>query len=225
MAKQALKLSCCKVDPQGAASVDDSKPSYELLINPAEFSHEHSICYNTRRTLGQNSHPARFSAVNPGKVAFSVVFDGTGAVPAPGGSAPDVASQISSLSAVIYDYQGDTHEPNHVQIAWGTLLFYGRLQSMSVNYTLFKSSGAPLRARAELAFMGFVTSEESRLAADRSSPDLSHSVLVVEGDTLPLLCQRIYGDSRYYPEVAAFNGLREFRRLQLGSRLHFPPLR
>jgi nucleoid-associated protein YgaU len=96
---------------------------------------------------------------------------------------------------------------------------------MSVNYTLFRSTGAPLRARADLAFIGSVTTTEALLAANRSSPDLSHSVLVVEGDTLPLLCLRIYGDSRYYPEVAAFNGLRGFRQLKTGSRLHFPPLR
>jgi nucleoid-associated protein YgaU len=96
---------------------------------------------------------------------------------------------------------------------------------MALNYTLFKSSGVPLRARAEMKFLGFVSTEEGRLSANRSSPDLSHSVLVTAGDTLPLLCQRIYGDSRYYPEVAAFNGLREFRRLVPGTRLNFPPLR
>jgi nucleoid-associated protein YgaU len=217
MAKQPLSITSIESGSNGA--------SYKLLINPAEFSHEYSICYNTKRTLGQTSNPVRFSAVNPDKINFSVVFDGTGVAPPQAGTPVEVADQIKALNDVVYDYDSEYHEPNRVHILWGTLSFDGRLQSMSVNYTLFRSSGAPLRARAELSFLGCVKTDEALLAANRSSPDLSHSVVVVEGDTLPLLCQRIYGDSRYYPEVAAFNGLREFRRLQAGSRLHFPPLR
>jgi nucleoid-associated protein YgaU len=219
MAKQALSITAIGSGSSAGGG------TYKLLINPSEFSHEYTICYNTKRTQGQTGNPVRFSAVNPDKISFGVVFDGTGVVPPQAGTPAEVADQIDALSKVVYDYSGEQHEPNTVQILWGTLSFEGRLRSMSVNYTLFRSTGAPLRARAELAFIGRVAADEALLAANRSSPDLSHSVLVVEGDTLPLLCQRIYGDSRYYPEVAAFNGLRQFRRLQAGARLHFPPLR
>jgi nucleoid-associated protein YgaU len=223
MAKQPLNITALSA---GNGQRNPSSGSgYELQINPSEFSHEYTICYNAKRTLGQTSNPLRFSAMNPDKISFGVVFDGTGVVPPQPGTPVEVADQIDALGKVIYDYSSEQHEPNVVQITWGTLLFTGRLQSMSVNYTLFRPTGAPLRARAELVFIGSVTTDEALLAANRSSPDLSHSVLVVEGDTLPLLCLRIYGDSRYYPEVAAFNGLREFRRLKTGSRLHFPPLR
>jgi phage tail protein X len=49
-------------------------------------------------------------------------------------------------------------------------------------------------------------------------------VVVRQGDTLPLLCQRIYGDPGYYIDVAAFNQLADFRSLRAGMQLHFPPL-
>jgi hypothetical protein len=225
--KESLRLTACKVDKEtGTVTVEKSK-YYELVINPSEFSHVRTICYNAKRTQGQTGNPLKFSAVNPDKISFSVVFDGTGAVPLPAGSsAPsEVVNQIEALSAIVCNYQGEDHEPNPVQLLWGTLIFEGRLQSLSTNYTLFKPSGAPLRARSDLVFKGFASNAEANLLADRSSPDLSHSVTVVAGDTLPLLCQRIYGDSRYYPDVAAYNSLREFRRLQPGARLHFPPLR
>ena len=163
---------------------------------------------------------------NPDKVTFSVLFDGTGVVPVPTGStAPsDVEGQLDAMSKVIYTYNGQTHEPNHVQLLWGTLIFYGRLQTISTQYTLFKPSGAPLRAKASLSFSGFLSKKEGELAANRSSPDLSHLIEVRAGDTLPLLCHRIYGDSSYYLKVAQFNGLRQFRRLTPGVKLHFPPL-
>ncbi len=221
MAKQALTLTALNVNedpPQPAGA------SYGLMINPAEFSHSRSICYNTRKTLGQTSNPARFSAMNPDQIAFSVVFDGTGVIPSRPGQLNDVAAQIDAMCRVIYDYSSADHEPNHLRVAWGKLSFDCRLTSFDTTYTLFKSSGAPLRARVELALTGFATPQDAALEANPSSPDLSHSVLVVDGDTLPLLCLRIYGDARYYPEVAAFNGLSGFRRLQPGQRLHFPPL-
>jgi len=48
--------------------------------------------------------------------------------------------------------------------------------------------------------------------------------IVAPGDSLPLMCYRIYGDSRYYIQIAKFNRLNDFRNLQPGTRISFPPL-
>ena len=112
-----------------------------------------------------------------------------------------------------------------MRLLWGSLIFFGRLTSMSAEYTLFKPSGEPLRATVKLALKGSSSKEENRLKANKSSPDLTHTVEVREGDTLPLLCHRIYNDCSYYPEVAKANRLSSFRHLRAGTRLHFPPLR
>ncbi|WP_067067356.1 CIS tube protein [Roseateles chitosanitabidus] len=222
MASQPLTITA--LDISGDPPQPISGKTYRLMINPAEFSHTRSICYNTRRTLGQTNNATRFSAMNPDRIAFSVVFDGTGVIPPRKDQPDDVAGQLDAMCAVIYKYQGKDHEPNHLRVGWGKLSFDCRLTTFNTTYTLFKSGGAPLRAKVELAMTGFATPQDQVLSASPSSPDLSHSVLVVAGDTLPLLCLRIYGDARYYPEVAAFNGLSSFRRLDPGTRLHFPPL-
>ena len=47
--------------------------------------------------------------------------------------------------------------------------------------------------------------------------------MVLAGDTLPLLCQQIYGSATHYLQVAAFNGLDDFRVLEPGRELLFPP--
>ncbi|OWQ84396.1 hypothetical protein CDN99_24175 [Roseateles aquatilis] len=223
MAKQPLTLTALQLNKNGPPTPIKGK-TYQLMINPSEFSHQRSICYNTRKTMGQTSNPARFAAMNPDSIAFSVIFDGTGVIPSRPDQPSDVTGQIETMCAVVYDYESEDHEPHHLRVAWGTLSFDCRLKSFDTQYTLFKSSGAPLRAKVDLALTGFATYSLANYKANRASPDLSHSVLVVDGDTLPLLCLRIYGDARYYPEVAAFNGLTEFRRLAPGSRLHFPPL-
>ena len=96
---------------------------------------------------------------------------------------------------------------------------------MSVQYTLFKPSGEPLRAKLTLSFVQYVSQKEESARADRKSPDLTRVVEVKAGDTLPLLCYRIYKDSSYYTQVARVNKLISFRGLKPGSRLVFPPLR
>jgi hypothetical protein len=222
--KSQLTITRVEVASDGALSIDRSK-SFTAMLNPTDFKHQRAISYNMKKTLGQVGADTKFAAVNPDSVNFAILLDGTGAVPGVPGQAPlEVAQHIKNLNDVVYKYDGEDHEPNHVRVLWGTLILYGRLSSMSLNYTLFKPSGDPLRAKVDLAFVGFMSTKEAELAANRSSPDISHVVEIKAGDTLPLLCNRIYGDPAYYTDVARFNGLDDFRKLRPGSRLHFPPL-
>jgi nucleoid-associated protein YgaU len=59
----------------------------------------------------------------------------------------------------------------------------------------------------------------------RQSPDVSHMVEVMEGDTLPSLCKKIYDNPNYYVEIAKINQLKSVRNLKVGQKLYFPPLK
>ena len=220
--KKKLKISPCTVDDSGNVTVNDGS-SFEVMLNPSSYSHSYSIGYNQKEALGQLGSDAKFSGIKPEKVSFDMVIDGTGVVALIG--VDDVKTQIGNLTDIVYKYDGSNHEPNHVRLLWGSLIFFGRLESMSVEYTLFKPSGEPLRAKVKLSFSGFMSKEEEALRANRSSPDLSHLIEVKAGDTLPLLCYRVYKDCSYYLEVARINNITNFRDLIPGSKLHFPPLR
>ena len=64
-----------------------------------------------------------------------------------------------------------------------------------------------------------------RLAEENnSSPDLSHFRTVKDGDTLPLMCEKIYGHQKHYIEVARYNKMVNFRRIKAGQQIEFPPL-
>ena len=220
--KKKLIISPCTIESNGKVTVDQ-REKYEVMLNPSGFTHQYAIEYNQKKALGQVGSDSKFSAVNAEKVSFDIVIDGTGVVNQSNGA--DVKTRVRQLNGIVYKYDGNNHEPNHVRILWGSLIFFGRLQSMSIEYTLFKPSGEPLRAKAKLAFAGFMSKEEAVLKADRSSPDLTHHIEVKAGDTLPLLCYRIYKDSSYYPEVAKANNMVNFRDIKPGTLIHFPPLR
>lgn len=215
-----LKMMRYEVRRDGTTRLDPSAV-FVALINPAEFKHSAGISYDEQKTQGEPGANPKFSAMDEERVDFSLVLDGTGAVPGP--TVP-VTMVLAQLKRVVYDYIGTQHQPPHVQLVWGTTIFCGRLRSMSTQYTLFKPSGEPLRAKVDLGFVGATSAKAIKLTANLSSPDLSHRVLVREGDTLPLLCDRIYGDPGYYVDVARFNRLTDFRRLEPGRQLHFPPL-
>ena len=153
------------------------------------------------------------------------MLDGTGVVDA--GRGTTVSDQIALLRDIAYEYKGDEHEPGPVELNWGDELkaFRARLSALDVTYTLFDPEGAPLRAKVKLDFVEALTPKEVAVEADNQSPDMTHLVRVVAGDTLPLLCQRIYKDASRYLEVAAHNDLDGFRALAPDTILRFPPIR
>lgn len=225
-----LTITRCTVD--GGQTVAQAGPTnvFKASINPADYKHSYAISYSgqgpeTGLPIGKSGVTPKFAAVSAERITFAIILDGTGVVPDAAGLS--VADQLARLKAIAYTYSGSDHEPNVVKLSWGTGLtaFYARLESMTVDYTLFRATGEALRAKVDLAFISFSTQMEEALRAQRSSPDMTHVVRVRAGDTLPLLCQRIYRDASKYVEVARANGLDGFRELAPDTVLRFPPMR
>ncbi|MBI3525616.1 MAG: peptidoglycan-binding protein [Betaproteobacteria bacterium] len=219
-----LTITPCDVDATGTVTGPRSGEKFEVMLNPSGYTYDQEIKYSTETALGDPAKAPKFKCAGKEKVNFSIVLDGTGVVPV-SGAAVDVKTQIQKLNKVCYDYNGSNHEPNIVQLVWGSLSFNGRLTSMSTEYTLFKPTGEPLRAKIKLTFTDYVSVKEEALKANKTSPDLTHLIEVKAGDSLPLLCFRIYKNSAYYLEVAKSNGITNFRDIKPGTRLNFPPLR
>lgn len=233
--KTLLTISPCTVTKGKITAVEDTE-AFKVMLNPPSYTRGYTINstasskkkpQSKKGPMGGNESPPKYVASAPQKIGFDLVIDGTGVVnlPIPILGSPDVKAQIADLIKVVYTYDGKAHSPNPVRVLWGSLVFFGVLESISFDYTLFKPSGAPLRAKVKLAFTEFQTLEEGVLKANTSSPDLDHMVEVKAGDTLPLLCHEIYRDAGYYPAVAKVNNLVNFRNLVPGTRLRFPPLR
>lgn len=211
------------------ANFDKESGKFTVYINPATYSHSYRICYNDIQAQGSSGSSSNFNKIAMERVGFSLIFDGTGVVPTPlPGLLPftgdGVKEQIEEFTDIVSKYCGNIHSPKFVELAWGTLLFNCRMESLEITYTLFKPDGIPLRAKADVAFIGYTSPKLLAAKAKKCSPDLSHVLMVKAGDTLPLMCYSIYGSSSYYLQVAAANGLTDFRELVPGARLLFPPL-
>ncbi|MBC7849560.1 MAG: LysM peptidoglycan-binding domain-containing protein, partial [Chitinophagaceae bacterium] len=138
-------------------------------------------------------------------------------------AALSVTDQLEIFRHSILQYQGDIHRPYYLKIHWGTLLFKGVLTSMDIEFRLFSPDGSPLRAIAKCAFKGSVD-ENLRLAIEnRMSPDITHKRFIKSSDRLPLLVQNIYNEQRHYVDVARFNKLDGFRKIDDGTEIKLPP--
>lgn len=231
---------------------EDNSSSFEAMLNPTELNLTHGINYTNceKSPVGSVAKKVEFSGYAEDSLSFDLLLDGTGVVKDIGSEsilervkntvdadgkvdtsqvtnlfvANTVTTKIEALKKVVYVYNGKEHEPNIVHVCWGALLFECRLTSMSIKHKLFSSDGSPLRSTVSLSFKGYSTTKEALLKAKKSSPDLTHIIEVKEGDTLPLLCHKIYKDDSYYLEVAKHNNLLSFRDLAPGQSLYFPPL-
>jgi nucleoid-associated protein YgaU len=195
---------------------------YDAMINPDSIKLDRSIEYNTEQAPDKSEASSKYKRTPGSILSFDLTLDCTGIVDA---KRTDLPQEITQLLETVYDYHGDIHRPNFVQIRWGIGETYkGVLTSFNTSYTLFNPSGVPLRAKVSLTFSSYLDPVTAARKEDKKSPDLTHLVDVVCGDSLPDLSQRIYNSSDYYVQLAEFNGLDKFRQLQAGLQLIFPPI-
>lgn len=206
------------------ASLSDDKKigSYTAMMNPDSYTLDYKIEYNEEQGQGTSSAQQRYKLTKPEEMSFEFLFDNTGIIDEKPRS--DIHQEITTFRDLLVKYEGEIHEPKHFKLAWGTILFKGRLTSLNIAFKLFKPDGTPIRAVAKATFKGSIEENLRVAKEDAKSPDLTHLRLVNAGDTLPMMCYRIYGDPRYYLEVASVNGLDQFRKLEPGMELLFPPL-
>lgn len=193
-----------------------------VKINPASYSHNHQVQYNNNTAQGAPGTTLKFKGIPPETISFELYFDASGAVDP---NVVDVKTQLDSFKEVCFNYNGSIHEPNYLIISWGTLVFKCKLTSMDISYSLFKPDGTPLRAKASVKFEEAIDSNLIASEADKQSPDITHMVLIKDGDKLPLICKKVYGDHTYYAEVARHNKLANFRNLVPGTKIYLPPLK
>ncbi|MCX2494510.1 hypothetical protein OQX63_13560 [Pedobacter sp. PF22-3] len=197
-------------------------PPYLMMLNPESIKWQRSIEYNQQQAPDSSSPSQRYKSTPSDKLNFDVVIDCTGIVDP---KRVDMAKEISTLENIIFTYNGTIHRPNFVKVQWGKdLVFNGVLNSFDISYTLFRPDGSPLRAKISLGFGQYIAPQTVKIQDQDESPDISHLVTVVEGETLPELCEKVWSNEKYYIQVARYNGLNKFRNLKGVEKLIFPPI-
>jgi hypothetical protein len=228
--------------------------SMELQINPDSITHKHSVDNGLSSTSNKTGDitetspntgtvPAAankgidYKGINPETLSFNFALDATGLIYKPPGTLPfliNVEEEIEKFKKIAYYYHGEAHGPPFVRIEWGKASafkswknlsgFQCKLESLSINYTMFKANGTPLRAEIDVGFTQYLNPLAIQKITKQNSPDMTHVRTVQAGDNLPMMCQEVYGSNSYYLEVARVNGMTSIFNLSPGSKIVFPPL-
>ena len=219
---------------------------FEVAANPSTYQLGFTVEGTAHQALGTSGTNTGYSMTKSPDLDLDFIFDGTGLLDQNKSgnklvntvgeiadkikgksvkSGPEtVVDQINRFKGTVLDYSGEEHKPYYVEILWGALFFQGTLTNLNIDFKLFSPSGYPLRAMAKAKFSGVISHELRAALENKNSPDLTHIRTVKAGDTLPLMTQRIYGDSKYYLEVAKANNIINFRQLKPGMEIVFPPI-
>lgn len=215
--------------------------AFKAFINPTGFSMTYKTKYNKDQADGNSKVNLGYTSSAAPDLQLEFLFDGTGVSESNSGNKlvnkiaeklgkgkafakTAVTKQIKDFYEATGKLDGKIHKPYNVILNWGDFEFKGVLSELTLEYKLFDNNGQPLRAVGKATFSESTSPKLAAAEETKSSPDLTHKRTVQAGDTLPLMTERIYGDSKYYLEVAKVNGLINFRQLKPGTELYFPPL-
>lgn len=205
-------------------------PPYVAQVNPETYTIKYANEYAKTQEPDTSAGDPAFNKQPPEELSFDFIFDSTGVLEPPLVSSQQISKELGvepdliAFRKFLLEIKGQTHRPPCLILNWGTLLFKCVLISMNINYKLFCPGGIPVRAVVNCTFRR-VADDLLRMAMENmSSPDLTHARVVKAGDTLPGLCQEIYGNPGFYTEVAAANELTNVMELIPGTQLFFPPI-
>ena len=193
----------------------------DFQFNPKDLTVAKTASWARQTAKGnKSSGPPQYNGPQPSKLTLEMFFDAS-------------AKQDNSVVAVVEklfaccvptteSYEKKKGSPPWVRFRWGTLTgFLSYIGSVSVKYTLFTSTGTPIRATCT------VTLEELAGEPPKGNPTsgglLPHRVHVLTaGDTLAGVAYAEYGDPARWRDVARVNEIDDPLRLRPGTRLLLP---
>jgi len=209
--------------------------TFTAQVNPSSISVSYGIGYGGSDDPQDGSiiPQKKYSGCKTQTVSFEIILDGSGVIPENKAIKKSVKDQIELFKKTCYYYVGGEHETPYVKIhlnkeslfKYNNKAFFARIDTFDITYTMFSTEGEPIRAKLNATFGGTMDTQTESSLKDNQSPDLTHMITVKAGDTLPMLCQRVYGERQMHHEVARVNNLISFRYIEPGTELIFPPIK
>jgi hypothetical protein len=223
--------------PPGAASfvkaklVIDGGTTLDCYFNPTEYSLSKSNEWKYKPVTGTSFTEPEFGGGQPRQMELSLLFDQ---------SFPPYKMTVRAATAALLDAMEvpsgksggtPTAVPPFITFQWGALIFKGAMTSLTCAYKLFRPDGEPIRAdvKLQLKQAAEASSASSGSANKGTNPTTRGQQglgvhTVQDGDTLPSIAYRAYGDATRWRAVAESNGIDNPFHLRRGAALMLPEL-
>ncbi len=229
------KVEKMKIRVFNSPADQEAVGEYEFTINPETYSHRFEIERAGASAPGSQNKTQVYIGNQPAELEFDILIDGTGIIKNAGvldisiigmSKPVDVQTQVDTLKNLVVDADGEIHQSRYVKISWGDRpVFKGTIVSLDLNYKLFHTDGTPLRVIARLKLKEWQDTEGNEMENPFASPDITHQRIFKAHDKFSLMANKIYDTPAYYLDVAVANKLDSFRKIPIGIKLNFPPIK
>jgi hypothetical protein len=201
-----------------------------VLFNPTEYTITKTNTWNFKQVQGQSLPPAEFGGGNPRELALTLMLDAS--LLDPSQSIKGVTDKLFKMMEVA-DGQpagGSRSMPPFVTFRWGAVdTFKAVCTSLTVAFQLFKPNGDPLRADVKIQLkQAEQASTASSNSANQGTNPTTRAIAgrgvhtVQDGDSLPSIAYRAYGDATTWRTIAEANGIDDPLSLRRGTALSLP---
>jgi hypothetical protein len=212
-------------------TIEGQPPPIECWFNPKEYAISKSNTWTVDPVVGTGLPTAQFGGGQARELSLDLFFDATDSDRDVRGVTDRLFKMMEVDARLDGGQQKNSGRPPTVTFAWGEVVtFKAVAKQLSVQYTLFDPSGAPLRAQAKLALVQVekaVDKSSGRTAARGQNPSTRglagiRSYLVRDGDSLPSIAYAEYGDATRWRDIAEANGIDDPLRVPRGRALSVP---
>jgi|GEM_PF-843466 len=219
-----LVIKGYKKDPTGPkSSPNELIKQFKALIQPNNVFIEKGVQFSQNDTANTNFVKKQYHGYSPVTFGMELILDST--KKNIDGTVYTIKDKVKELEDTIYIYEGEIHKPLYLRVTWGDIDYYSHIKKYDIKYYLFSIEGKPARARISLTFESYASPEYLERRANNQSPDMTHVKTFREGDNILSMSREVYGDSKYFVQVAEYNDLINFRNIKPGTQLIFPPLK
>jgi hypothetical protein len=205
---------------------EDTQESITCLYNPTTLKTERSACWKPS-PIKQMSFPEyTYSGGGGASITMELLFDATSGLVNLLTTGGKVTKYVEFLHKLM-DVTGQEERPPYCRFEWGGYQyipsgFTAFVESVSTEYTLFRATGVPVRAKATVKF---VLVDEGTAGQNPTTRTEARKTWVVrEGERLDWIAYMEYGDAAHWRHIAEINGIDDPFTLHSGQVLMLTPL-
>lgn len=191
----------------------------EVLFNPTEYQLTRANQFSEVAVPGLAAPPLQFIRGTARSLTMQLFFDTYDPVDQRVPQASDVRDYTQKIINLL-EVDSELHAPPICLFNWGSLSFVGVLESANQTFTMFLSTGIPVRATMDVSMKEVGREQGSKL----QSADFTKRYVVKRGDTLSSIAGAKFGDPTLWRPIAKENDLDNPRSIQPGQVLVIPAI-
>jgi hypothetical protein len=210
----------------------DGGETITVLFNPTEYTITKTNTWNFKEVQGSSLPPPEFGGGSPRQISLSLLLDNS--VLEESQSVLEITQKLFKMMEV-GDGQpaaGARSSPPFVTFRWGAVdTFKAVCTSLTCAYQLFQPNGDPIRAEVKLDLKqaepaSTASSNSANLGTNPTTRAIAGAGVhtVQDGDSLPSIAYRAYGDATRWRTIADANEIDDPLRLRRGTPLMLPRL-